>query len=553
MTLIKAPVQKQGADESLTPQDIQDILTVLDLLQVVKGLAGGTGITIDDSDPENPIINANGVSIAWGDISGTLSDQTDLQSILDDKVDKVAGKELSDNNFTDAEKSNLANQSGTNTGDQDISGISTNANDISDLQNDKVDKVPGKELSDNNFTDAEKTKLGNQSGVNTGDQDISGITTNANDIANLQTNKVDKVAGKELSDNNFTDAEKTKLGNQSGVNTGDQDISGITTNANDISTLDGEVVKVTGAQSVAGVKTFTNSPIVPTPTTDFQVATKKYVDDNAGGSTTPVTFGEKAFWGYDVAGGINIDAGWTDISLDTEGYKDNEFIHASDSPVIELDEDGVYQITYYVTTDCVLGQDRSESEARIVIDTGSGYTEEPGTRSVMYNRIFLQGAANGSVTIVKSLSATDKIKIQARRRSGPDSIETYPDGCGIVIRKLLHDETIQVGGGGPDTHLEDLSFSGTFSVDVTTFASYRLNLTANSIISTFIGNNLQNNTSKVINLIITSDTQTETLFLPSGSNQYGTYDPAKRNMITISITKNATGIIALDIFINQPD
>ncbi len=44
------------------------------------------------------------------------------------------------NAFTDAEKANLSNQSGTNTGDQDISGIATNASNITDLQNDKADK-----------------------------------------------------------------------------------------------------------------------------------------------------------------------------------------------------------------------------------------------------------------------------------------------------------------------------------------------------------------------------------------------------------------------------
>ena len=38
-------------------------------------------------------------------------------------------------------------------------------------------------------------------------------------------------------------------------------------------------VKTSGAQTIADVKTFTSSPIVPTPTTDFQAATKKYVDD----------------------------------------------------------------------------------------------------------------------------------------------------------------------------------------------------------------------------------------------------------------------------------
>ena len=45
--------------------------------------------------------------------------------------------------------------------------------------------------------------------------------------------------------------------------------------------IDNNFVKLTENQTIAGVKTFTSSPIVPTPTTDFQVATKKYIDDRA--------------------------------------------------------------------------------------------------------------------------------------------------------------------------------------------------------------------------------------------------------------------------------
>ena len=36
-----------------------------------------------------------------------------------------------------------------------------------------------------------------------------------------------------------------------------------------------------GAEAIAGVKTFSSSPIVPTPTTDYQASTKKYVADTA--------------------------------------------------------------------------------------------------------------------------------------------------------------------------------------------------------------------------------------------------------------------------------
>jgi hypothetical protein len=56
--------------------------------------------------------------------------------------------------------------------------------------------------------------------------------------------------------------------------------AGDAANAADITTLDGEVVKLTGDQSVAGIKTFTSVPVLPAsdPTTSNQAARKAYVD-----------------------------------------------------------------------------------------------------------------------------------------------------------------------------------------------------------------------------------------------------------------------------------
>ncbi len=45
---------------------------------------------------------------------------------------------------------------------------------------------------------------------------------------------------------------------------------------------DSAVVHNTGSETVAGVKTFSSSPVVPTPTTSTQVANKSYVDGVAG-------------------------------------------------------------------------------------------------------------------------------------------------------------------------------------------------------------------------------------------------------------------------------
>jgi len=53
-------------------------------------------------------------------------------------------------------------------------------------------------------------------------------------------------------------------------------------NPHEVTAAQAGAVATTGNETVAGIKTFSSSPIVPTPTTDYQVATKKYVDENGG-------------------------------------------------------------------------------------------------------------------------------------------------------------------------------------------------------------------------------------------------------------------------------
>lgn len=124
----------------------------------------------------------------------------------------------------------------------------------------KVDKVSGKTLSDTNFTQAEKTKL---SGVAVGATANRADTLNADkvhthtaaQVTGLDTalgTKVDKVAGKGLSDTNFTQVEKTKLAgiaseatkNRADSENADKlhthaisDVTGLATRLSDIDTL----------------------------------------------------------------------------------------------------------------------------------------------------------------------------------------------------------------------------------------------------------------------------------------------------------------------------
>jgi len=202
------------------------------------------------------------------------ANSTDVSTGLLLKVDKVIGMGLSSNDYTTTDKLKLTNISGINTGDQDLSLYATKAGLAL-----KVDHSIGKELSSNDYTTIEKNKLAAISGTNTGDQNLSSYATianlglkanitdvntslalkaNSNDLITLLNTKanltdvssslslmvniadlnsglnlkVDKVAGKVLSSNDYTSADKLKLSNITGVNTGDQDLSLLATITN---------------------------------------------------------------------------------------------------------------------------------------------------------------------------------------------------------------------------------------------------------------------------------------------------------------------------------
>ena len=199
----------------------------------IKGVlpvgSGGTGVaSISDlktslgvdqinntSDTSKPISTATQAALNTkandADVTSSLATKanaSDVTTSLATKVDKVTDKGLSTNDYTTAEKTKLAAITGTNTGDQDLSSYVTitqlatkanasdvttsltakaNASDLTTSLATKVDKVTGKELSTNDYTTAEKTKLAAITGTNTGDQ--VNITGNAGTATKLQTSR----------------------------------------------------------------------------------------------------------------------------------------------------------------------------------------------------------------------------------------------------------------------------------------------------------------------------------------------------------------------------
>lgn len=177
-----------------------------------------------------------------------------VYAALANKVDKVDGKGLSKNDFTDAYKSKLdgiAAGATAVTVDSALSNSSTNPVQnkiINSALAGKVDKVQGKGLSSNDYSDADYNKLANiAAGAEVNavtDVQIAGTSILSSKVANIpdattsvkgvtvvnssitqgSTNpvqggaiytalggKVDKVDGKGLSTNDFTDAYKSAV------------------------------------------------------------------------------------------------------------------------------------------------------------------------------------------------------------------------------------------------------------------------------------------------------------------------------------------------------
>ena len=212
----------------------------------------GLGNVDNTSDANKPVSTAAQTAL------DLKANTTDVNTTLAAKVDKVTGKELSTNDYTTAEKTKLAAITGTNTGDQDLSALATNSalalkantTDVNTALNLKAN------LASPTFTGTvsgvTKTMVGLGNVDNTSDankpvstaaQTALDLKANSADVTstlNLKANttdvntalatKLDKVTGKELSTNDYTNAEKTKLAAITGTNTGDQDLSALATN-----------------------------------------------------------------------------------------------------------------------------------------------------------------------------------------------------------------------------------------------------------------------------------------------------------------------------------
>ena len=310
-----------------------DMTTSLELKANATDLTAGLALKANTAEMNTSLeLKANATDLSSGlalkantsDMTTSLglkANATDLTTGLALKVDKVTGKELSTNDYTTAEKTKLAAILGTNTGDQDVSSFATITN--LDLKANTADMTISLGLK------ANVTDLSSGLALKANSSDVTtslGLKANTTDLTTGLALKVDKVTGKELSTNDYTTAEKTKLAAILGTNTGDQDVSSFATitnlalkaNTSDMTTslaLKANLISPTLVTPILGEATATsvtassdikakryiqyaNTAISSTSTTNLDLSRGNVIQVNLATSIAEITFTNEAVGTY---------------------------------------------------------------------------------------------------------------------------------------------------------------------------------------------------------------------------------------------------------------
>lgn len=242
--LVKKVSKVEGKDLSTNDYTIDE-------KNKLAGIAEGADVSpVKSVSGKTGIVKLTKADVDLGDVDNTADSAKPIsnptKNALNTKVDKVAGKGLSTNDFTTDYKT-ILDGFGITIGsiNTKIGSINTTIGNIDASLDKKVDKVSGKALSSNDFTNTYKTALdGLDSKLNTKvakeagkglstndftssyknsldtlDSKLSGIDSKISDIDKGLENKVNKIAGKGLSTNDFTAVYKNYIDFLIGVNT----------------------------------------------------------------------------------------------------------------------------------------------------------------------------------------------------------------------------------------------------------------------------------------------------------------------------------------------
>lgn len=240
-----------------------------------------------------------------------------------------------------------------------------------------------------NITATDITKLGNLSGVNTGDQDLSGLATISEVTASLNL-KVDKETGKGLSANDYTNADSVKVSNLSGINTGDQDLSGLAT-------------KAALGDSMALLRD--------------KILSVHYLFANQSISFSP---------GYNIP--------WVDGTTNPLAVIDSNYSASFNNHIVTINKEGRYRVTYEVTLKNSSGGTIGNSASIWVKQTGNIILN--GTNGGIYLGSTLGSIGSASRSVVYDFLPGQQLWINVEQVAGNGIMDVVSHGCQFRIERI---------------------------------------------------------------------------------------------------------------------
>ena len=163
-------------------------------------------------------------------------------------------------------------------------------------------------------------------------------------------------------------------------------------------------VGVTGDQTIAGIKTFSSSPIVPTPTTDTQAANKVYVDGVVMGlswkqavrvATTAAGTLASSFENGDTVDGVVLATGNRILIKNQAAGAENGIytVNASGAPTRALDADAGAEL---VNASCYVSEGTANADKQFVCTNNSPITV--GTTALVFTELTTGGGSWGAIT-----------------------------------------------------------------------------------------------------------------------------------------------------------
>ncbi|MDA9340121.1 hypothetical protein N9Q78_01895 [Polaribacter sp.] len=481
------------------------------------------------------IINTNTTAI-----SAIETNQTTQNSVIALNTAKVG--------ITTAQATTISNTTGVNTGDQDISGIATNATNISSNDTDIATNVTAIALNTakSGITTAQATTISNTKGVNTGDQDISGIATNATNISSNDTDIATNVTAIALNTakSGITTAQATTISNTTGVNTGDQDISGIATNATAITAKTGYTdalvsantdvaantakTGITSSQASAITANTAKVGITSSQAAAITANTTDIARNVVDLTTNQTVAGDKSF-SSDVTLANGNSLRWTsdDVRIEATTASDNMKFYVGNTEILKLEQANL--AATFAGDLTVNGMTVGKGGGAVATNTANGYLALSSNTTGAANTANGYNALSSNTTGSYNTAIGDDADVSSGNLSNATAL-----GNGATVSAS---NTIQLG----NTSVTNVKTSGTITAGAITIPN--TDGTANQVLKTDGSGTLAWSSpasSGATNINGLSDALVESNSIYLGKDPSGTTDNANYN---VSVGKSALNFI----------